>query len=218
MAILLFMIVRHRNAIVYPAKFSCWLGLKVGGTKVRVTGMEHLDPKQTYVFMANHQSAVDAPLLFVVLKHPLAFLAKKELYRLPIFNPGLRWIDSVPVDRSNRQKAIESTRLATEKLKRGRSFLVYAEGTRSPDGQIKTFKKGGFHMAMEARVPIVPISIDGAHAVMPKREIRVTPGTVRVTIHPPVDTREYKVAEMDQLMQRVWDTVASGLSATSVGP
>lgn len=211
-ALLLFFFLRRQNVIRYPAQFGCWLGLKVGGVKPEIVGLENLDPRQTYLFMANHQSWLDPPLLFVYLKRPLSFLAKKELYRLPIFNPGLYWVDCVPVDRSNREQAIESTRRAAEKLRQGRSFLIYPEGTRSSDGGLRPFKKGGFYMALEAGVPIVPVTVSGAHRLMPKGEVRMSPGTIRVTVHPPVDVTEHTVDDIDRLVSRVQDIVASALS------
>jgi 1-acyl-sn-glycerol-3-phosphate acyltransferase len=209
--LLLFVIVRNQKVIRYPAKFGCWLGFKVAGVSVQVVGLDNLDPQQPYVFMANHQSWMDAPVLFVYLKRPVAFLAKKELYRLPIFNPGLYWIDCVPVDRSNRERAIESTHRAAEKLQSGRSIIVYPEGTRSPDGRMRPFKKGGFYMALEAGVAIAPVTIDGTHRIMPKGPIRVVPGTVRVRVHSPVDVTDYTSADIDDLIRRVQDIVASAL-------
>lgn len=115
------------------------------------------------------------------------------------------------MDRSHRERAIENTHRAAEKLWSGRSFIVYPEGTRSPDGRLRPFNKVGFYMALEVGVPIVPVTIDGTHRIMPKGPIRVVPGTVRVTVHPPIDVIDCESADIDTLIRRVWEAIASAL-------
>lgn len=211
LALLLFSLIRHPQVIFLPARFGCWLGFKVGGITVTVQGREKLQPDQPYIFVANHQSWLDAPALFLYLRRDLAFLAKKELFRLPIFNPGLHWIDCVPIDRSNRERAIESAQRAVEKVRRGRSFIVFPEGTRTRDGRMQPFKKGAFHIALQAQAPIIPVTIDGTYDIMPKGPIRVIPGTVHITIHDPIDVTAYSSETVEELAETAWRIVHSAL-------
>jgi 1-acyl-sn-glycerol-3-phosphate acyltransferase len=193
--------IRNPKIIYRPAQLGCWLGLKVGGVRFVVRGLEHLRPDQTYIFVANHQSLLDPPGMFVYLQRDLAFLAKKELYRLPIFNPGLYLIGCARIDRRNRERAIESIRQAADLVRRGRSFIVYAEGTRTPDGQLHPFKKGAFHLALEAGVPVVPVTIDGTYDLMPKGPIHLYPGTAHIIVHEPIDVAAYSAETVGELAE-----------------
>jgi 1-acyl-sn-glycerol-3-phosphate acyltransferase len=141
-----------------------------------------------------------------------AFLAKKELFKIPIFGYGMRQIGIIPVDRSNSAAAIESARKATHNLKNGKSYVVYPEGTRSPDGRPLPFKKGAFVMAVDAGVPVVPITISGSSRVMPKGKLRILPGTILMTIHEPISTDGYSRANVSELVDRVRSRVLSAIS------
>jgi 1-acyl-sn-glycerol-3-phosphate acyltransferase len=210
-ALTLYLFVRNPKVIFIPARFACRLGFLVGGVRVTVQGLERLDRVPPYVFVANHQSWLDPPALFTYLGRDLAFLVKKELYRLPILNPGLYWIDCAPVDRSNKERAIESIRLAAEKVRNGRSFIIYPEGTRTRNGDMLPFKKGAFHMAIAAGVPIVPITVNGAYEIMPRGPVRAIPGTIHITVHEPVQVTGYGSERAKELAERVWRIVHSTL-------
>ena len=189
---------------IYPfGKFGARLYLHTAGARVHVSGEEQLDPQQPYVFVANHQSNLDPALIFACLSRNTSFLVKQELFRIPVFAQGVRLIDMVPVDRTNRESALASTRLAAEKLKGGRSYVGFAEGTRSADGQLKEFKKGLFYMALEARVPIVPVVVNDTRLVMRKGTNYCTPGDVFMEILPPVSTAGYTEANLDELVTKV---------------
>jgi 1-acyl-sn-glycerol-3-phosphate acyltransferase len=118
----------------------------------------------------------------------------------------------VPVDRSNSAAAIESARLATQKLQAGKDYVVYPEGTRSRDGRILPFKKGAFVMAIEAGVPVVPVSISGSSTIMPKGEVKIFPSTIVVTIHEPISTKAYSRENITDLMALTRERVVSALS------
>ncbi|MBI3951506.1 MAG: 1-acyl-sn-glycerol-3-phosphate acyltransferase [Acidobacteria bacterium] len=210
-ALILYVFVRNSKVIFSPTRFGCWLGFKLGGIKFIVQGLEKLQPDQAYIFVANHQSLLDPPAMLVYLKRDFGFLAKKELFRLPVFNPGLYWIDCVPIDRSNREAAIRSTQRAAEKIRRGRSIIAYPEGTRSPDGKMRPFKRGAFHMALESGAAIVPVTLDGTYELMPKGPICIFPGTAHITVHDPLDVTAYCTETVGELAETAYRIIDSAL-------
>ena len=206
------LITGNENAIYSPTRFFCRLGLKLVGVRVEVKGLEHLDPRQTYIFTPNHQSMIEVPLLLSYLGRNPAYLAKKELFKYPIFGYGISLMGVVPVDRSNSAAAVESARAATEKLRSGKDFVVYPEGTRSPTGRLQPFKKGAFLMAIDAGVPLVPVSISGSSTIMPKGEVKVFPSTIHLTVHEPILTAEQSRENLAEFMELTYKRIASGLS------
>ncbi|HYP25424.1 MAG TPA: lysophospholipid acyltransferase family protein [Blastocatellia bacterium] len=216
--ILLRLITGNENMIYTPVRFFVRLGLALVGVRVSVKGLEHLDPKQSYIFTPNHQSFIEVPLLVTYLKRNPAFLAKKEVFRYPLFGYGIGLMGVVPVDRSNTQSAIESARAATEMLRRGKSYVVYPEGTRSRDGRLLPFKKGAFFMAMTAGVPVVPLTISGSTKIMPKGEIKIYPATVRITAHEPISTEGYSKENISELMALTRERIASALPENEAAP
>jgi 1-acyl-sn-glycerol-3-phosphate acyltransferase len=204
-------VTKNENLLYSPIRFFIRAGLAMVRVRVEVNGLERLDPKQTYIFTPNHQSLIEVPLWVAYLGRNIAYLGKKEVFKYPIFGYGIRLIGVVPVDRSNSAAAVESAKLATENIRRGKSYVVYPEGTRSSDGGLLPFKKGAFMMAIDAGVPIVPITISGATRIMPKGQIKIFPSTVRVTIHEPISTAGYTKANVAELMTKTRDKIFSAL-------
>lgn len=202
----------NENFIYIPVRFFVRSGLKLCRVKVVVDGLNQLDSAKTYVFTPNHQSIIEVPLMVTFLGRNTAFLAKKELFKFPVFGTGMMQIGIIPVDRSNSAAAIESARRATRNLKAGKSYVVYPEGTRSPDGRLLPFKKGAFLMAVDAGVPVVPITVSGSSRVMPKGKVRILPGTIRLTIHEPISTDAYSRANVSELVHLVRARVISALA------
>ena len=184
--------------------------LVICGIKVRVEGLQYI-PQGVCIFVANHTSNADPPAVVGSIPRRVALLGKKEAFRVPILGTVLKLGGFVPVDRANSEAAIASVEQAIEHLKGGLSFLIFPEGTRSPDGRLRPFKKGSFVMAIRAQVPVVPVSVVGAHKVLLKGELAVHPGSVTVKFHPPVDVRAYAMEQRDTLVERVQAIVASGL-------
>jgi len=196
------------DLIFSPTRFGCRVWLRSAGARIHVSGREHLNPRQGYLFAANHQSNLDPPLLFAYLGQNTGALAKKELTKIPLFKQGFALIHVVPIDRRNRESAIESTRRGAAELRRGYSLMAFPEGTRTVDGKVREFKKGVFFMALEAGVPIVPVVINNTRLVMPKGGNTVTPGDVWLEILPPISTEGYTEANIEKLIERVRNEIS----------
>ncbi len=162
--------------------------LAVAGVRVRISGIEKIDNSQSYFLVANHSSALDIPVLMGMLPLRLLFMAKKELFRIPVFGWGLRALGHLPVDRSSARKARLSMSAAAEKLKaeKGIGIVIFPEGTRSSNGEIADFKKGSFALALEAGVSILPVHLKNAHKILPKGAIFPVRGNIEVLIGEPI--------------------------------
>jgi 1-acyl-sn-glycerol-3-phosphate acyltransferase len=194
------------------------LNLWTAGVKVRVKGAENVDSESPYVLASNHQGWFD---IFAALGYfPVRFswLAKEELFKIPILGRAMRSTGYIPIDRSNHRKAIASMNKAAEMIREGTSVFIFPEGTRSPDGVIREFKKGGFVLAAKSQQPIVPISISGSHRIMPKKSWMVSPGEIRITICQPVLSDGTDSKSRDLLMHKVREAIRSTLSTEEAGP
>ena len=188
---------------------AAWFGARLAGVKVKVFGAEHLDSGQTYIFMSNHASNLDPPILLPLIPRRTSVLVKKELFQIPILGYAMLLGSLVPVDRSNRETAIASLRAAAGVLGLGINMTIFVEGTRSPDGQLLPFKKGPFHLAIESGVPVVPITIAETYRIMPKGRFGIHPGAATVIFHPAINPRQY--LEREALMNVVRERIASAL-------
>jgi 1-acyl-sn-glycerol-3-phosphate acyltransferase len=183
---------------------------RIVGIRVHVEGLENIPPGAC-IFASNHVSNVDPIALFPAVPRRLSVIAKKELFRIPILSFGMRQAGFVPLDRSDRKKAAESVDKALRQLKSGLSFVVFPEGTRSLDGRLGAFKKGTFLMAIQAGVPVVPVSLIGTQHLLRKGHWAVQPGDVTVRFGAPVDASLYKIDQRSELLTRVQAKVSEGL-------
>lgn len=184
--------------------------LGIAGIRVRVEGLENIPPG-VCIFAANHVSNMD-PLAFVpLIPRRVSIIAKEVVFRIPILSKAMRLARFIPVDRTDPEAAAESVELAVQCLRDGLSFAIYPEGTRSRDGRLLPFKKGAFVMAIQAGVPVVPVSIVGAQKMMRKGEWIMRPGEVIIRFGPAVDASEYTIERRAELMKRVEALVAAGL-------
>ena len=186
-----------------------YLGARIAGAKATQVGLDKIDPTGTYIFMSNHVSNLDPPLLLPMIPRRTSVLAKKEIWRIPILGKALDLAEIVPVERSNRDSAINSIRRASEVMKHHIHMTIFPEGTRSPDGRLMPFKKGPFHLAAETGFSIVPVTILGTYEMMPKSSSIVRSGTATLVFHAPIDPKQYALRE--ELVQAVRDAINSAL-------
>ena len=199
---------------LYPwALFGARNWLRLSGVRVRVRGLENLDPKQAYVFIANHRSFLDTATLFYHLGRRIGILAKKELLQVPILGYGMGFVNVMAIDRTNRESALRTTKAATDRLRAGISFGVFAEGTRARPGELLPFKKGGFYMALEAGVPVVPVAMKYTDELMGKGTGVARPGTIEMVVLPPIETEGLTDTDVKRLAERTRAAIAQELGA-----
>ncbi|HWF13617.1 MAG TPA: lysophospholipid acyltransferase family protein [Candidatus Acidoferrales bacterium] len=203
--------------ITKSATLMYWTGVKmvvyvtrIAGEKVTVEGVENIPPG-VCLFAANHTSNADAPAIVGAIPRRIAILGRKSLFDIPVVGMAFRLAKFVPVDRGNRDAALESVKIAVQYIHEGFSFLVYPEGTRSPDGRLQRFKKGSFAIAIEAGIPIVPVACAGAHRIMKKHSLIVRPGKVTVQFGKPIDASKFTIEQRHELAQTVYEAIAADL-------
>jgi 1-acyl-sn-glycerol-3-phosphate acyltransferase len=186
------------------------IALRIAGIRVRAEGVEHI-PAGTCVFASNHTSNLDPLALVPKIPQRVSLLAKTDVFKIPVLSKAIRQAGLIPVDRANRDAAAASVDLAVQSLKKGLSFCIFAEGTRSRDGRLQPFKRGAFVMAIRAGVPVVPVSIAGAQNLMRKGHWKLYPGEVVVRFAPAIDASQFTFEQRQQLLEQVHAAVASGL-------
>jgi 1-acyl-sn-glycerol-3-phosphate acyltransferase len=196
--------------------YGAWMmraGRWILGIDVETPGRERLDRRMPCVFMSNHLSFLDGPLLLAVIDRPVRFIVKRFVFRIPVLGLGMRFAGYVPLDREGvgegRKRIARAADLIREK---GYSFLVFPEGTRSFDGSLQQLRRGGFFLALEAGMPIVPVSIQGTYELMPRTSRWIRRGRVRIAFHEPIDVAGYSRETMPALIEQVRSAIASGLA------
>jgi 1-acyl-sn-glycerol-3-phosphate acyltransferase len=186
------------------------LSRRILGLELEVEGLEAVDRKMSYVFMANHLSFIDGPLLFTLIPQNVRVILKKVIFRLPVLGLGMKHVGFVPVDRKGTSGGQASISRAVRQIKeRGYSFLIFPEGTRSLDGTMGRFRRGGFYLALESGSPILPIVIQGTFETMPKGEFFVKKGRVRVIFQRPIPVQGYDFDHLPDLMDKVRRAIAA---------
>ena len=188
---------------------GAFTGVRIAGVKVKKVGLEKLDQEKTYIFMSNHASNIDPPLLLPLIPRRTSVMAKKELFSYPILGKVMRLGSLVPVDRGNRDAGISAVRAAADVIRQGINMTIFIEGKRSFDGKLLPFKKGPFYLAEETKVAVVPVSIAGTHVIMPKTRFAIKPGVVTVTFHDPIEPAQFGSREC--LMAKVRQAINDGL-------
>ncbi len=204
------LLTKHIDPLYWAGIKGLMFFVRAVGVRVRVVGRERI-PGGVCLFVANHTSSADAPAVVGAIPRRVAVLLKESLYKWPIVGQAFVLAKFIPVNRQARDSAIESVERATEAMRGGQSFLIYPEGTRSPDGRLQEFKKGAVVMAIKAGVPIVPMVCSGAHRVMEKRSLVIHPGEILVEFLEPIDASKYSFEQRDALNDRVYDAMAAGL-------
>lgn len=180
------------------------------GIRVHIQGLENIPPGPC-VFVSNHVSNVDAAVLIPAIPRRVGILVKQELFRIPIFSTAMRLAQFIPVDRRDKESTSASVPLAVSNLKKGLSYVLFSEGTRSPDGRLRSFKRGAFTMAIDAGVPVVPVSIVGTQRLLGKSESTIHPGEATIRFGPAVDGSAYTMETRSELLALVESLVAAGL-------
>jgi 1-acyl-sn-glycerol-3-phosphate acyltransferase len=194
----------HGKRVYRINQLWTWLVLRIGGISVTVSGLENIEAGHQYIFMVNHQSNIDIPVLVQSLvRFQLRWIAKKELLRVPLFGWAMWATKHVTIDRSDPLDAVKSLERAKERIAAGISIVVFPEGTRSRDGRLLPFKKGGFLLATQTRTKIVPITIWGSANVLPAGEWRLRPGIVEVFVDKPIATDGYRAGKLRALTELV---------------
>jgi 1-acyl-sn-glycerol-3-phosphate acyltransferase len=178
--------------------------------RVEASGLEHVRSVPSAVYMSNHQSVIDIGAVVETLPVSWRFVAKRELTYVPFFGWALALSDQIVIDRSNRRRSVLSLRRAAARVREGVNVIIFPEGTRSPDGRLQPLKSGGFHLALEAQAPIIPVTVSGSLHLIPKRSLRVRSGRVRVVYGEPIPTRGLKPSDRAALMERVRQAIEAG--------
>lgn len=191
------------NKIHKVANLWAKILLLICNIKVKVIGKENILQWKPQVFMANHQSDFDILISLAYIPAQFRWIAKKELFAIPIFGAAMRSAGYIEIDRSNHEKALQSIDEAALRIRRGKSIMTFPEGTRSREGEINAFKQGAFHLAIKSGVPIVPVSIIGSGRIMPKRSLRIKPGQIKMIIGKPIDVVNYDIEKRHELVEKV---------------
>ncbi|MCA9534131.1 MAG: 1-acyl-sn-glycerol-3-phosphate acyltransferase [Myxococcales bacterium] len=175
-------------------------------------GLEHVDTTRPHLVVSNHQSTYDIFLLMHLYPAELRMIAKKEMFRIPFLGPAMAAAEFVNIDRGDNARAREALEVARKRIESGINIWIAPEGTRSEDGRLLPFKTGGFMLALQTGIPILPVTVLGTQHVLPAKQVRVRPGKrAGVRFHPPVDPAAYGTARRDELMEHVRRTIDSGL-------
>lgn len=188
-------------------KLMCWVFF----IRLKTNGFEHLDKKQSYVFTSNHQSMFDILVVYGWVPFIFKWIMKYELIHIPLVGQACVAAGHIFIDRSNPISAKNSLKKASEQLQHGNSVVIFPEGTRTRTGKLNKFKRGAFLLAMDLKLPIVPITLKGSFERLPMHSVLVKPGTITMTVHPPVDVTTYATDESSALLRDVQEIIRSGL-------
>ena len=200
------------NSMFQLARMWAWVILKVTGVHVVVRGSEKIDRSKTYMIIANHQSHFDGPALAWGLGGlQFRWIAKKELLKIPLFGHCLNSSRNIFIDRSNRESAFASIQTGMAQLPRGTGVMCFAEGTRSADGRIGAFKKGGFAAALHSGMPLLPLTINGSHHVLPKGSLIFRRGIIELVVGDPIETAGKSGEHLEEIIQTARRIIQSNL-------
>lgn len=204
---ILFAVLGLDRATYAQVRGWAWVLLVASGVRLRATGLDNVPATGSYVVISSHTSHLDGPAVALVLPHPVYFVIKKELARIPLWGHAALKIGFIAVDRSDSEKARRELARAVDTIHSGRKVLVFAEGTRSPDGHLQAFKKGGFHLAIDSQVPILPVAVNGSHRLLPKGAPAARPGRLEVAIGPPIATDGLTKDNVEALLEETREAI-----------
>ncbi|VAW39348.1 Acyl-CoA:1-acyl-sn-glycerol-3-phosphate acyltransferase [hydrothermal vent metagenome] len=194
------------KALVFPrmwARITC----RIAGVRVQIEGLENIEADQTYIFAANHASQFDIFTLQGYFPHDFRWIAKKELFRIPIFGTAMQRTGFIAMDRTHGRAALKSLNKAAEQIAGGTSVIIFPEGTRSRDGRLHPFKAGAIMLAIKAGVPVVPIGINGTYEILPKGRLLADSGEVVIRVGTPIPTADFTAHDKQELARQLHDRV-----------
>ena len=205
----------HGKRVYRISRLWTWLIVKFSGIRLTVEGVDRLDSKRQYLFIVNHQSNFDIPVLVQALpQFQLRWIAKKELLWIPFFGWAMWAGKHITLDRADSLDALKSLKIATRRIAAGISVVVFPEGTRSADGKLLPFKRGGFLLALKTKTPIVPVTINGTGKLLARGEWRVQPGAINVTISAPIMAQDFRPGGLRGLSAQVQEIIAANLQTS----
>jgi len=199
-----------RDPVIAVGQWAMRVSRRILGIKVEVSGLDRIGPRTTLIFMPNHTSFLDGPMLEMLIPGAARVVLKKSIVRIPVVGLGMRFVGFVPVDRKGTEGGKRSIARAVRMVReKGYSFLIFPEGTRSRDGRLQAFRRGGFFLALASGAPIVPVTIRGTFELMPKGQKYARRGTVQVAFHDPIPAAGYTIETMAGLMEKVREAILS---------
>lgn len=201
---------RDGKVFHYLARLYAKAILFVSGVKVRTIGTENLEKGKSYIYVSNHASGFDIPAVIAGIPDQIRIVYKKELSRIPIWGWALKYNKTyIPIDRASGTDAIKSIENAVEKIKKGASVLLFAEGTRTKDGKLQSFKRGAFNLAVKSGVPVIPLTINGSFKILPKKKFKIVPGEIILIIDKPMHVKLNGGKEEElRLMEEVYKVIS----------
>jgi 1-acyl-sn-glycerol-3-phosphate acyltransferase len=215
LAFLTFPFDRKGRAVHRYARLWGKIALLANRVKVKLEGIENIQGEGPYIFMSNHQGYYDVFALLGRLPFQFKWLVKKELFSIPFLGWTMAAAGYINLDREGTRKTVEAMNQAAQKIQEGMSILIFPEGSRSPDGSIQPFKKGGFNLAIKSRIPIVPIAITGTREIMPKGKLTAAAGQIRIQIGHPIPTQSYSLKEREALIRKVNQAISENFKRIS---
>jgi 1-acyl-sn-glycerol-3-phosphate acyltransferase len=207
-----------RDPLVAVGLWTMRVSRRVLGIKVEASGLDGFDRRKAHIFMPNHVSFLDGPLVMTLIPGTARVILKKSVLRIPVVGVGMRFVGFVPVDRKGAEGGKKSiARAASLMRERGYSFLIFPEGTRSREGRLQAFRRGGFFLALESGAPVVPVTIRGTRELMPKGQWFARKGKVEVVFHDPIPVTGYTPGTMPDLMERVREKILSAGGPRDIG-
>ncbi len=204
-AVIISYLINYESILYKAGRVAVRIGFNLLDIKIEVDGMEKVNGLKNSIIISNHVSNLDPVALFLIIPFNVRFLAKKELFKIPILSAAMRKGGFIPIDRSNREKAIKSLELAKERLREGAVFVIFPEGTRSASGNLQAFKKGPFILAINSHSSIIPVYIDGSYELMPKGQWYVRSGKIKIKIYDKIETENYAPQDGEVLQMRIYN-------------
>ena len=205
-----------REPLIAVGRAFARLGRAILGIKMEISGLERFDPRAPYIFMPNHASFLDGPLVMLAIPGAARVILKKSILRVPVLGLAMQHVGFVPVDRKGAEGGKRSIARAAALIReRGYSFLIFPEGTRSRDGSLQPFRRGGFFLALASGAPIVPVTVRGTFELMPKGQKSARRGQVGIVFHPPIPVAGHTAETMGRLMDEVRRAILSETGRTT---